>query len=293
MVFSLITPLSQTLDGLITNSGKQARDVAFNIQFNNLQNTAIDRMNGEIEKIANVDGNQRELDSLRKTYNKFVADRESIYKFAQTNQANRDRLNELTTLATDTLAAFSLGDSDTDNLSASELAAYQDNLTKITALSDRLVELSHPKFADGNNVTRLRAMVSELQDLTPVEGTIDAEGTDPATNDNFAISDKLRDLVSVSGGASDTSLILEYSANDSIYFIDDKLKSIKREMDNVSVIRAGEIEYKIQIIRSKYATFLRSIELTFDSGSQGITQLSDALSTTRKPDPGSVLSILA
>ncbi|NQV45468.1 MAG: hypothetical protein HQ501_11215 [Rhodospirillales bacterium] len=290
MVFSLTTPLNQRLDGLLTNTSAQARDIAFNIQFNNLQNTTIGRMNGEIEKVANVEGNQRELDSLRKTYNKFVADRASISKFGAVNQANRDRLTELGTLVSDTFTAFASND---ENVTASELTTYNDNLTKISALSDRLVELSHAKFVDGNNITRIRTMVSDLQNLTAVEGIIDVDGTDPTTNDNLAITDLLRDIVSVSGNAADTSQILEYLANDHIYSIDAKLRSTSKDMNEVNIFRSAEIEYEIQMIRTKYATFLQAIEISYDLTNQGTNALVDALKGYQKPEPGSFLSIFA
>lgn len=292
MVFSLNTDLGQRLDGLLTNTNSQAREVAFNIQFSNLQNTAIERLNKEIEDAANVAGNQRELDALRKTYNKFVADRESIVNFAFVNQSNRDRLNELTTLATNTLSAFSLGDTDVENLSADEVSNYETNLADIVALADRMVELSHPDFVDGNNITRIRSLVSDLQGLTAVEGVIDDEGTDPATNDNLAISEFLSEIATASGGASDTSSTLETSARKNISLIDGKLKSIDAEMDEISVFRAGEIEFEIQMLRTEYANFLRSIEIAFDFGKQGTNALVEALEGGAEPDPGSIVSIL-
>lgn len=290
MVFSLIKPLDQRLDGLLTNASGQASDVAFNIRFNNLQNTTIDRMNGEIEKVTDVKGNQRELNSLRKTYNKFVADRDSISKFGSVNQANRDRLIELKALVTGTFTAFAGDDAD---VTASELTTYNDNLAKIAAISDQLIELSHAKFVDGNNITRIRTMVSDLQNLTAAEGVIDIDGTDPATNDNLAITDMMRDIVSVSTSAASTSQILEYLANDHIYSIDSKLKRTSQDMNEVNIFRAAEIEYEIQMIRSKYATFLHSIEISYDLTNQGTNALVDALKGYQKPDPGSILSIFA
>ena len=131
-----------------------------------------------------------------------------------------------------------------------------------------------------------------MQALTAVEGVIDEEGTDPATNDNFAISELLSELATTSGGASDTASTLETSARKNITLIDNKLKSIDSEIDQISVFRAGEIEFEIQMLRTEYANFLRSIEIAFDFGKQGTNALIDALEGAAEPDPGSVLSIL-
>ncbi len=292
MLLLLDTDPKTVLNGLLTNVSAQSRNVGFNISFNNLQNTVIDRMNADIEKIANVEGNQRELDSLAHAYDNLAERRNAVANFAFANVSNKDRLSELTTLTTNTVFNFSLGDSDADSISADEASGLEAAKTEILALSDRLVELSHPDFLDGNNVTRLRSLVDDLVGLTATEGVLDPAGTSPATNENRQIMDILEEITLVSGAAADTSLTLQFASTQMISSIDNKLTSIDTEIKTINAARAVEIEFEIQMLRTKNATFLRSVEIAFDTNVQGEDALVNALDANREPPLGSILSIL-
>jgi len=281
-------PLAQ----LLTSVNAQAREVAFNIQFAQTQNTVIERINKESQKIANVDANQRELDALNSTIEDLSKRRKTVVAFAFANESNGDRFTEIVNAATQSLSAFSLGDADATTLSAAEKAAFETNRQTLSSLADRLVELSHPDFVDGNNVTRLRGQLEQLLALTPVEGVIDNPGTSPATNDNLEISDLLRDIAINAGAASDASSTLQGAAVSALRSIDAKLGDVDNERREISVFRAGEIEFELQALRSKYANFLRSIELAFENSSQAANALSNSLDQQRDPPLGSILSIL-
>lgn len=292
----MVLPINNSenpLANLLTTVNANARNVSFNLQFNSLQNTVIGRINKESEEIANIDGNQRELDSLNKTIADLSKRRDSVVAFAFANEANDDRFDEIASAATTALSAFNLGDADVSNLSAAEKTAFEENLASIVALSDRLVELSHPDFVDGNNVTRLRAQVIALSALTPTVGVIDDAGTSPATNDNLAISELLSSIAITAGAASDTSTTLQTLAVQTTRVIDAKLSDVDKERREVSVFRAGEIEFELQLIRSKYANFLRSIELAFETAAVGTDAFTDAMNTDRTPPLGSILSIFS
>lgn len=280
------------LNGLLTNINAQRNGVGFNISFNNLQNTVIGRLNDGINEIANVEGNQRELDSLDRAHNDIVKRRASVVSFAYTNESNKDRLSELSTLTTATVFNFSLGDADTDNISADEAANLEAAKVEILALSDRLVELSHSEFVDGNNVTRIRSLVDDLHNLTATEGVLDDAETDPATNENRQIIDILEEITLVAGAASDTSLTLQISSTQIVSQFDGKLASISADIKTINTVRAVEIEFEIQLLRTKHATFLRSIELAFDTNTQATDALASALDKNKEPPLGSILSIL-
>lgn len=278
---------------LLTDVNRQARGIAFNIQFNNLQNTVLDRINKETQEIANVEGNQRELDELNKVISKLVEHRKTVVAFAYTNESNDDRFEDIASKATSALAFFSLGDADVSNLSESEKSTYETNLASIVDVSDLLVELSHPDIIDGNNVTRLRSQIDALRELTPEVGAIDDEGTDPATNDNLAIKELLSEIATSAGVAAESSATLQVLAAKTIQSIDLKLREADKDRLEVSVLRTGEIEYELQVMRSKYATLLRSIELSFETSAQATDALANALDIGKEPELGSILSILS
>ncbi len=292
MVLPINNSGANPLANLLANVNSQASEVAFNIRFNQMQNTVIERINKESAKIANIDGNQRELDSLNKTIADLGRRRETVVAFAFANESNDDRFADIVTAATATLTSFTLGDADVNNLSAAEKTAFEANRLVISSVADRLVELSHPDFVDGNNVTRLISDIEALLALTPVEGPIDSTGTSPATNDNLAISELLSSIVSTAGAARDTSGTLQGLAVKTIRSIDAKLGDVANQRTEVSVFRAGQIEFELQTLRSKYANFLRSVELAFETSKQATNALANSLDTSRTPPLGSILSIL-
>ena len=293
MVLPLNLDSSSVLDGLLTNVNAQQQAVGFNISFNNLQNTVIGRMNEEITKIANVDGNQRELDALGAAFDDLVARRATVVNFAFRNEANKEHFSNISNLAVEASFNFSVGDADTDNISASEISSLEESKAAIIALSDQLVELSHPEFIDGNNATKVRSLVDQLFELTAVEGVLDDEGSGSPSNDNRAIIDILEDIALVAGAASDTSLTLQGSSTLIVNQIDSKLTQTDAEIKTINAVRAAEIEFEIQMLRTKNATFLRSIEVAFDTNTQGVQGLSAALAAQSEDPPlGSILSIL-
>ena len=281
------------LAGLLTNVSRQANNIAFNLQFNNLQNTVISRLNKETEKLTDASGNQRELDELKKSYDKTADQRNSIVKFAFSNEANGDLHSDLSSAISSTISALNgSSDGDSDNVSASELAAYETARDEIVSISDRLVELNHPDFIDGNNVTLLRAQIEELLEYTAVEGVVDEADSGSPTNDNRAIYDLLDDITLTNTAASSVSTTLETSAKYLTSKLDQNLSDFKSEITEINVVRAGEIEYEIQMLKSKNANFLRAIELSFDAQAQNTNGIIDALNTEREIPKGSILSIL-
>ncbi len=279
------------LSGLLTNVNRQASDIGFNISFKNLENTVIRRFNAEAEKLTNATNNQRELNNLNKTFNDLAVRRNEVLKFAFANEANVDHHIELTTAITTAIAAIS-SDDDTDNVSASEVSAYEAALAEIVTVSDRLVELNHPDYVDGNNVTNLRSMIDSLQALTPVAGVVDPDDTSPTTNDNSTIEDMLSTLSTTNINAQATATTLEEFSKDVVIQMDRKLADTKSEIVDINVIRAGEIEFEIQLLKVKYANFLRSIELAFDGQAQSNARLADALNPDIEPPLDSIVSIL-
>lgn len=293
MVIALNKSLQDTLGNLLTSTQKQSRNVAFNIQFAALQNTVIDRINKEIIEAENVAGRQTELDRITSAAAKLNARRDAVAEFEFLNTANNGRFNDLTTLATNALIALEVGDADPDSLSEDEVSTYEEILASITTEANRLVELSDPEYFDGDHATKVKSIVSQLQALTPVAGTIDPEGTSEAdsTNNNRQIIDLIGELSSSAAAGADTSATLNLMADNVLSRLDLKLRELEVDGTEITVERALEAEAEVERIRAKYATFLRAIEISFDLSTQGIDRISEALSQERR-GANTVLSFL-
>lgn len=277
MVISLNQNLQDSLQNLLTSTQSQARNVSFNIQFAALQDTVITRLNADIVEAENVASRQSQLDRIQEVSDQLRQRRAQVAEFEFLNTSNNQRFNDITTLSTNASIVLELGDTDTDSLSADEIASYESILENLVTETNRLVETSDPEFFDGSHATILKSKVEELQALTPEEGAIDEEGSETTTNDNRAIIDLLSDIGLAAGAAADTTATLNLMADNVIDQIDAKLKKLRVESSEISVEQAVEAEFEVQRLRTEYATFLRAIEVGFDFASQSADRLAQAM----------------
>ncbi|MEQ8664765.1 MAG: hypothetical protein RIC16_03490 [Rhodospirillales bacterium] len=277
MVISLNQNLQDSLSNLLTSTQSQARNVAFNIQFAALQDTVIRRLNAEIVEVENITGRQSQLNRIQQVTDQLNDRRAQVSEFEFLNTSNNQRFSTISTLATNASIALELGDSDPDNLSASEITTYESVLASLVTETNRLVETSDPEFFDGSHATILKSKLEELQALTPTEGTIDEEGSESSTNDNRAILDLLDDIALAAGAAADTTATLNLMADNVIDQIDRKLKKLRIESSEISVEQAVEAEFEVQRLKTEYATFLQAIEIGFDFASQSADRLVEAM----------------
>ncbi len=291
MVFSIAD--KNPLQGLLTNVAAQHRNVSFNIQFNNLQNTIIDRMNSEVEDIIDAEGDQRKLDALDNSIKDLERRYDELVTYSYINDNNKETLNSMSAAGILAEAVFSVGDLNLSDLSADEVTSYEEQRDNLSALSNRLVDLSHPSIVDPNSATLLRSKIDELLSLSAVEGTIDDAGTSPATNDNRAIADLLDEISDIAGDASDVATTLKAVATSLTNKIASKIKETELEKTDITVTRAEEIEYEIQMLRTENANFLRSIELSYEASARQTDNLVEALNTQREAPLGSILSIFS
>lgn len=294
MVIALNKSLQDSLANLLTSTQSQARNVAFNIQFAALQDTVIRRLNDEIVEAEDIEGRQRELDRFNAANKSLAKTRNQAAEFEFFNAANQQRFGDISTLATNASIFVSLGDADPDSLSADEVTSFENFRTQIVTETNRLIELSHPDFFDGNHTTILRSLVDELESLTAVEGVVDEDGTstEDATNDNRRILDLFEEISLAAGNASDVSATLNLMVDNVIAHVDSKLKKNEVEANLVSVEQTLEAEFEVQRIRTEYATFLRAIEVGFDFASASADRLAEAMDPENfKSD--TVLSLIA
>jgi len=279
MVIELNKSLQDSLANLLTSTQSQARNVAFNIQFAALQDTVIKRLNADIVEAEDIQGRQREIERFNAIGKSLTDTRNKAAEFEFFNAANQQRFSDISTLATNASIFVSLGDSDPDTLNADEVASFESFRTQIVTETNRLIELSHPDFFDGNHTTILRSLVDELESLEAVEGTVDDEGTatEDATNDNRRILDLFDEISISAGNAADVSVTLNLMVDNVIAQLDSKLQKNNVDANLVSVEQTLEAEFEVQRLRTEYATFLRSIEIGFDFASASADKLAAAM----------------
>jgi len=293
MTIQLNQSLGDSLKNLLTSTQRQSREVAFNLQFQTLQNTTIDRLNKEIIEVEDVNNRQGALNRLQASADELTDRRREVVQFEYFNSSNNQRFNDIETRAI-TASIVAQADGDTSAFSASEVAALQEDIGEISIEINRLVELNDGAFFDGDHPTALIAKLEELESLSLVEGTVDASGTasEDATNDNRRALDLLDEISDLAGAAANTSATLNLMADNVIAQIDRELNRIKVDSNEISLEQAIEIEFEVQRLKTKYATFLQAIEIGFDFASQSANRLADAMD----PDnftSGTVLSYTA
>lgn len=290
MVIALNQSLQDSLSNLLTSTQSQARNVSFNIQFANLQNTVISKINEEIVEAEDIAGRRRELDRINASISSLTDRRNLVARWEFDNSSNQQRFLSMSIFASNALS--SVGSGDTDNFSADEVAAFEEARSNLNEAAGLLVEMNDPEFFDGDHATILRGLLEELDGLTAVEGTVDAEGSETTTNDNRQILDLLQDIYDAADGASDTAATLNLMADNVLRDIDNELESLRFDQIEVTEIRAIEAEFAADQIRTKYATFLQAIEIGFDFASQSADRMAEAMD----PDnftSGTVLSFIA
>ncbi len=277
MVIALNQSLQDSLSNLLTSTQSQARNVAFNIQFAALQDTVIQRLNDDIVEAENIASRRSELERVEASQRTLTERRNQVAEFEFFNTSNNSRFNDLSTLAINASIVFEFNDSDSDNISAADITAYEAVLESITTETNRLIETSDPEFFDGSHATILRSLVEELEALTPVEGVIDPEGSETFTNDNRQILDKLDEISNAADAASETTATLNLMADNVLSQIDEKLQRLNFEASEISVTQAIEAEVEVQRLRTEYSTFLQAIEIGFDFASQRADRLVEAM----------------
>jgi hypothetical protein len=258
---------------------------AFETRFNAIQRGILKRQDKEIEK-AVEDGTGQRIAALQKERDK-LADtlpKVSEFQFALNSNANR-----FIDIAEASKAAAAVDSDLNDTLSADEVATLNAAKIEISENIRRLQTLYYPGFQDGNLVLRIRQDADRLDALTAVEGVIDPQGTDPATNANRELIDLLNEIQSRAVTfASSTNTLVE-SANALIIDIQKTVFDQEAKLAEITVLEIAKKTEEIDAIKERYAFLLKSISLSFEVQSG----LADMLANGTQPAPekGSILNL--
>lgn len=262
---------------------------AFELRFNQLQNSMIRRVNDQIDKINEDTDNTRVVAKLEKDRNELVDDVPRLRTFLFGNEANRNRLLDLSTVVISATAKFSEVDDDT-NLTA-------DEASDINALKDQIVErleglfvIKHAGIQDSNIIEKLTDLVDELNGLTAVAGVVDAEGSGSLSNNNRALLDKLAEAqIRVDVGAVVTQNTAHVT-NGLILKFQKKILAIDAEFIGISTVDAQRRIQEIADLRIESANLLRAISISFEVSASFTDFIARSLSPRQVP-PGSVLNL--
>lgn len=264
----------------------------FELRFSQLQNTVIRRVNKEIEKInAGSPKNTRALERLQKEHDKLVKELPALRTFLFGNEANRNRLTDLSPIVTEATDAFSADDNDT-NLTAAEADTINALKGDIVNRLEGLYVIKHPGVTDAKVIERLHGLVADLEGLTAVAGTVDAAGSGSPSNGNRALLDALavaQNRVDVGVEITDNTAGL---TNGLILKFQKKILELEKKFTVMSEAEAKRQAAEIDDLKAQNANLLRAISITFEASSSLGDFLSQNLGTKRPP-PGSVLNLFA
>jgi len=262
----------------------------FEQQFNQIQNTTINRINSEIDKVIRNDDTPQRLAALERDYSTLEKNKALIDSFSFDMRSNQLHLAEMQTKVADAIAAFSAVDADT-NLTADEIAtltAKRDALVQdVSALSLSI----HPDISTPFVVRDVKNMYETLKAMTPVAGVVDASGA-PATNGNRQILDDLTSLSTLVNTAYDVTTTTSENAVDISLNITASLATQFSDMTQLSTVELTRRENEIEDIKSHYGNILRVISLSFEARISYMEESNKSLQGWQV-EPGSIMNLFA
>lgn len=279
---SNVGSLSQALATALHGNNKPE----FELQFNQLQNTVIERLNKEIEKVNAAGGSKAEVLEMQREGRTLGENLPVVEKFLFDTQTNLGRLNTISTQVASMIGLFT----DDANISATDLTAFNTARTEIVAELNKMQQLTYTGYTDGNIIQRLKNEIATLEALAPVEGIVDPAGTAVPTNVNRDVQTALETFQTQVTTAQDVTLNTTYGIVD-----------IRQDMiTSMSVIQANitEINTSVQLrkaaevdaLKEKYGHLLNSISLSYEVSSGIADNLNKHLAKIQ-PEKGSVLNM--
>ena len=259
--------------------GQANARTAFEVQFNNLQNSLIKRFNDQVDVINNAKPSSlHKIQELQKESEKLVQSLPILESYRNANTNNYGQLEELQ----QELFALRATISDDNNVTADEVAAFNEQRDKAVERLTNIYVLAHPDFNDGGVIPKLKDALAELEALTPVVGTLDG--------DNAGVTDFLTDLDNrVASAISTTSNTIS-----SVLFLETKVQTDFANVDSDLLELTFEEQERrnreISDIKVDLGNTLRAISLSFEISSDLANALSKSLSP-QLPPSGSVLNL--
>ncbi len=265
-----------------------ASRASFEQRFNVIQNGMIGQINKEIDKITD-DGTERRLAEIQKKRDELVdyLIKAEDYRFGL--ETNKFRLWEVSLDATDAVSAAE-ADGDTSSFTADEAANLNEAKDFIVEKIRNLRFLYFPGEISDSTLTNLaRQDANSLEALTAVAGTVDAEGTDPTTNDNRPLIDLMNTVATRAANLSESIDTLVGGVNQLIIDGQTEMYGLEADLAEISAVELARKTEEIEAVKAKYANLLNAISLSFEVNSTVGDML--VTGTTPAPDRTSILNL--
>lgn len=283
-----ITKGVQNLAQALAFTHQQASRPAFEYQFSQIQDTVINRLNAEIKKVNEADGDKAHIAELQREGKKLATLIPAIDKYVFDNKNNSSRLSAIYDNITSMVGLFT----DDDNISAGDLTTFNTLKAEVTTELNKLTQLTYPGVTDGDVIRKLKNEIATFEALAPVEGVVDAAGTTPTTNVNLDVLTSLESLQTQTSTAQTVTNNTIYNAFDMRQDMVAKASEIQAEVTSINVVEQQKKADEIQELKDKYANMLRAISLSYESTSNYAGELSKQLSAPI-PEKGSVLNLFS
>lgn len=267
------------------------QNLAFEVQFNAIQNNAIKRANEEIENLHRADktrDNLAKLEKSRKDIQQRLPELET-YIFGVTG--NAARLEDVGAALANAGARFLTNGAEKTTLSAEDVEAIQGYVDQAQEGLGELRLIIHPDIAGSSaTIQRLRQLSEDLKGLTPVAGDVPAEDDPAPVNDNRALLEKLREAINAANVGYSGALDAREQANELSTNYQRKFVEIEAKSAELTEVSAKKMIEEVDAIKLKYANMLKALSLSFEANKQMSSYLADQL-TAPRPASGSVLNM--
>ena len=252
----------------------------FELQFNLLQNTLINRHNDKIEEISTTPASVRhKIDSLAKRQQNLVNALPALADFRQGNLNNKGALEKLFDEVSTLFQTFNQD----ANVDADEVAAFETQREIVAQKMENLYVFSHPDINDGKVIQRLKEDVAAVRALEVNVGTL---ASNSGVADSLtALQTEVSVAITVTQNTVSTTLDLEQR-------IESKFADVESKLIELTTKEQARREAEIADAEGVLGNLLRALSLSFESNSQ----LSQALTNRLKPftpPPGSTLNIFS
>ena len=269
------------LAAILANVGFFATRPSFELQFSQLQNTIIRRVNKEIKRLNESGASDRQRVAKLQRDGLKLAD--SLPLVEVYRNGNSNNLSQIQRLIEDTdILANTLGPDDA--VSQAEVDAFNALRDEIVERLNNLPVLILPKIVDGKTIQTLKLRIDDLNALNPIVGSL---STDQANIDATATVLTLQSHLTTARAATQNTIDVALDLEEIIQAKQAEILADFTELTTVEAIRRAT---EIENIKGKFANILIAISLSFETNSNLAFELNKFL-VPRRPAPGSILNL--
>lgn len=281
--------VKNTFAGQFSRISQAANKAEFEVRFGQVQNGLLRQQNSEIEKVRG-NGIEREIATLQSKRDNLLDKQDELRSLRSDLETNASRFQVIQLRANEAITA---ADADGNGILSEDEATALNVAAKDIFEEIFKLKLSHnfSNFTDGNLANFMRQEGVSLDGLTAVAGTLDAEGTDPATNENRSLLDALSTISGRAATYAETTTGLYQGLTQVVVDLSSKTFELEFELSDLTSEGIEEQLGQIEDIENRYGNLIRSISLAFEVQSG----LADALvaGTQFEPPRGSILNIFS